>query len=146
MRQPLVQPQQGLTSNTHSPFDSGSTGARKILDDGESGLVGDVINRLIEGAVTLKIADVLRSEVLQQLVEDQRPVGVGHALLVLAANVARHRINFLGPTFERIRGGMEARIQFGGLSPSDGATCCAFDFIGFRSLAKRSIRFLRSIR
>jgi hypothetical protein len=42
----------------------------------------------------------------------------------LAVVAAEHFV-FSGPTLERIRGGMEARIQFDGLSPSDGAACSA---------------------
>jgi hypothetical protein len=91
-----VQPQQGLTPDTHSPFDSGSTGAEEILDDGKFSLVGDVINRLLKRTIAIEMADSLFPKVAQQLVEYQGPIGVGHLLVVLSANVTRHRIRIFG--------------------------------------------------
>ncbi len=101
VRLAFVQPQQGRASNTHSPLDPGATGAQEILDDGESGLVGNVINRLMKRAVTVKINDTVFPEIPKQLVEDLGPVGVGHGLVELAANFAGHRIQFVGAESRR---------------------------------------------
>lgn len=88
-------------SRVQSRSPSAGKSQTRSQDDGASGLVGNVIDRLMKGAVTVKRDEIVCSEASEQLVKDLGPVGVGHGLVELAANFAGHRLQLVGTESKR---------------------------------------------